>query len=114
MSFCSEQKVSSELLLILICSLSESTPMPPQSYHKVLAVVVVDAIVDEAVGEDAQRLVRPEHRDFASVSLFGIGFGRMRTPCTILATHVTQVRLGRDRLVLITWCWRSCAAECWA
>jgi hypothetical protein len=37
--------------------------MPPQSYHKVLAVVVVDAIVDEAVGEDAQRLVRPEHRE---------------------------------------------------
>jgi len=31
--------------------------------HKVLAVVVVDAIVDEAVGEDAQRLVRPEHRE---------------------------------------------------
>jgi hypothetical protein len=50
--------------------------------HKVLAVVVVDAIVDEAVGEDAQRLLYAQ--SIASVSLFGIGFGRMRTPCTIL------------------------------
>ena len=69
---------------------------------------VIDAIVDEAVGEDAQRLVRPEHRERLLIR------DRIRPHAhTLHDLGLTQVeravvRLGRDRLVLITWCWRSC------